>query len=268
MNRDLDKILTYWKKEYSENLENYKPYKTSPEFKHIASLLSPGHSYYYILNLHNLTLDEISPSVQKFVNKELSQISMSDLLNTALAEEMPGIAKKEAVIKDFYNRFLNPSEVRDYKLIYSYKLRDLKGLVRTMLHQATILSSTEEGKLQHVFCLHSDVSHLKINSTTDISFIHFENGKSYYNIDTSEGIFNPNASEFGGNNIQDLLTEREKEVTTMLAEGFSAREIADFLNLSGHTIRTHRRNILKKTGCSNTAELIAKCLTGGVISLN
>lgn len=268
MSEDLYQIINYWKKEYSENLNNYQPYKTTPQFKQIASLLSPGHSYYYILNFHNLGLDEISSSVKKFVNKDPSEITMSDLLNTALPEEMESIAQKEAVIKDFYSRFLDPSEVLNYKLIYSYRLRDLDGNIRTMLHQATILSSSENGILQHVFSLHSDVSHLKIKSTDDISFIHLDNGESYYNINVSNGVFDPKASQFGDKTLRELLTDREKEIIFKLAKGLSAGEVAESLSLSRHTIRTHRRNILKKTNCNNTAELIAKCLTGGVISFN
>lgn len=260
--------MEYWKKKYSEKLSNYQPYKTTPQFQQIASLLAPGRSYYYILNLHNLEFDEISNSVTKFVNKNPEKIQMEDILKTPLPEELPLIEKKEAVVQDFYNRFLTPSEVKNYKFIYTYKLKDLNGEIRTMLHQATILSATEEGTVEHVFSLHTDVSHLKINSTNDISFIHLGNGKSYYNIDTNEGIFDPAASEFGDINIQELLTSREKEITAMLAEGFSAGKIAESLNVSRHTIRTHRRNILKKTGCSNTAELIAKCLTSGVIRLH
>ncbi len=268
MSEDLEQLINYWKVEYSEKLPHYQSYKVNAQFRQIASLLSPACSYYYILNLHNLEFDEISKSVTKFVDKNPEDISMADLLKTPLADEMQGIVNKEAVIKDFYGRFLEPSEVLNYKLIYSYKLKDLLGKIRTMLHQATILSASEDGILEHVFCLHTDVSHLKINSTDDISFIHLENGESYYNIDTSKGIFDPAATEFGRTNLTDLLSDREKEITSMLGEGFSAQEIADSLSLSGHTIRTHRRNILKKTGCNNTAELIAKCLTGGVISFN
>lgn len=267
MSEGLEKIIDYWKKEYSDKLSNYQPYKTSPQFKQIASLLAPGRSYYYILNLHNLKFEEISNSVTKFVSKKPEDIQMKDLLKTPLPSELLYIEKKEAVVKDFYGSFLEPSEVLHYKFIYSYKLKDPDGNIRTMLHQATILSATEEGMIQHVFSLHTDVSHLKINSTNDISFIHLGNGKSYYNIDTAQGVFDPLASEFGETTIQELLTRREKEITSMLAEGFSAGKIAESLNVSRHTIRTHRRNILKKTGCSNTAELIAKCLTGGIITL-
>jgi len=49
--------------------------------------------------------------------------------------------------------------------------------------------------------------------------------------------------------------------------GSSAKEIATNLHISPHTVETHRKNILQKSDCTNTAQLIANCLTGGVINI-
>lgn len=64
-----------------------------------------------------------------------------------------------------------------------------------------------------------------------------------------------------------MFSDREKEIIKMLAEGHNAKDIAEALNLSPHTVRTHRRNMLSKTGYTNTAQLIAKCLVAGVINM-
>lgn len=52
------------------------------------------------------------------------------------------------------------------------------------------------------------------------------------------------------------LSEREYDIIKLLAEGMSSSEIGDKLFLSHHTVETHRRNILAKTGVKNTVELI------------
>lgn len=52
------------------------------------------------------------------------------------------------------------------------------------------------------------------------------------------------------------LTEREVELITYLSKGLSSEEIAAEMFLSRHTIDTHRRNILVKTGARNTIELL------------
>ncbi|MFO7674052.1 MAG: LuxR C-terminal-related transcriptional regulator, partial [Lutibacter sp.] len=62
-----------------------------------------------------------------------------------------------------------------------------------------------------------------------------------------------------------LFTKREIEIIIQLAQGENFKEIAALLFVSPYTIKTHRKNILKKSGCKNTAELIAKCIHEGII---
>ncbi|MBI5117268.1 response regulator transcription factor [Candidatus Poribacteria bacterium] len=53
-----------------------------------------------------------------------------------------------------------------------------------------------------------------------------------------------------------LLTQREKEILKLVAEGRSSREVADLLFISDRTVDWHRANIMKKLGLKNTAELV------------
>lgn len=52
------------------------------------------------------------------------------------------------------------------------------------------------------------------------------------------------------------LTQREKEIITLLAKEKSSQEIADSLFISIYTVNTHRKNILHKLGIKNTAGLM------------
>jgi DNA-binding NarL/FixJ family response regulator len=52
------------------------------------------------------------------------------------------------------------------------------------------------------------------------------------------------------------ITQREREIIQLIAEGMSNKQIADALNLSIHTVLTHRKNIMKKTNANNTAGLV------------
>jgi len=54
-----------------------------------------------------------------------------------------------------------------------------------------------------------------------------------------------------------LLTKQEKKVLTLIAEGYSTKQVADKLFKSEHTIISHRKNMLKKTKTKNVAELVA-----------
>ena len=56
----------------------------------------------------------------------------------------------------------------------------------------------------------------------------------------------PGEEEHGGNNYE--LTKRETAVLVQLAQGKTNKEIADALNVSVHTVISHRKNISRKTG--------------------
>ena len=64
---------------------------------------------------------------------------------------------------------------------------------------------------------------------------------------------------------QNHLTRREKEVLEMIAAGLSNKSIAEQLNLSIHTIDSHRKNLLIKFDAKNTAELVKITMERGLI---
>jgi DNA-binding NarL/FixJ family response regulator len=64
----------------------------------------------------------------------------------------------------------------------------------------------------------------------------------------------------------DSLSEREREVLQLIAEGHSTKAIADLLSLSPTTVETHRSHILKKLDVHKTAELVLYAVRHGVIS--
>jgi two-component system response regulator NreC len=62
------------------------------------------------------------------------------------------------------------------------------------------------------------------------------------------------------------LSEREREVFQLIAEGHTNKTIADMLSVSPTTIETHRAHILHKLDIHNTAELVLYAVRRGVIS--
>ena len=62
-----------------------------------------------------------------------------------------------------------------------------------------------------------------------------------------------------------LLTDREKEVLQLLAEGRSNKEVATLLELSLSTVETHRANLMQKLNLHNTAEIVLYAVRKGLI---
>ena len=63
-----------------------------------------------------------------------------------------------------------------------------------------------------------------------------------------------------------LLTDREKEVLHLLAEGRSNKEVATLLDLGVSTVETHRANLMQKLNLHNTAEIVLYAVRKGLIS--
>jgi DNA-binding NarL/FixJ family response regulator len=62
-----------------------------------------------------------------------------------------------------------------------------------------------------------------------------------------------------------LLTDREKEVLQLLAEGRSNKEVASLLDLGLSTVETHRANLMQKLNLHNTAEIVLYAVRKGLI---
>lgn len=62
-----------------------------------------------------------------------------------------------------------------------------------------------------------------------------------------------------------LLTDREKEVLQLLAEGRSNKDVAGILNLGLSTVETHRSNLMQKLNLHNTAEIVLYAVRKGII---
>jgi two-component system, NarL family, response regulator NreC len=64
----------------------------------------------------------------------------------------------------------------------------------------------------------------------------------------------------------DLLTDREKEVLHLLAEGQSNKEVATQLNVGLSTIETHRANLMQKLNLHSTAEIVLYAVRKRIIA--
>lgn len=68
--------------------------------------------------------------------------------------------------------------------------------------------------------------------------------------------------------ISEQITERETDVLKLLVKGLSNKEIADKLNISIHTVISHRKNIIQKTGIKSQAGLTIYAISNKIVSID
>jgi len=76
-----------------------------------------------------------------------------------------------------------------------------------------------------------------------------------------------NQDERAGEDFDDVLTTREREVIQLLAEGKTSKEVAIALNLSVKTAETHRTNLMRKLGLHSVADLTRYAVRNGIVQV-
>ena len=90
-------------------------------------------------------------------------------------------------------------------------------------------------------------------------------GETYLSPSISASVVN--AALAGDTSCTDPLTQREREVMQLIAEGKSNKEVAHELKLSVKTVESHRRNLMVKLSIHETAGLVRHAMKLGLVQL-
>lgn len=163
----------------------------------------------------------------------------------------------EQIAEDFLFRRISKSDIANYKVCSSYRVKMKNGAYEMLLHQARALTLDASGALSKAFGVHTNVQHLMPHNNHKISFIGLNGVPSYLSLDV------PTRDAIGP--LEYPYPPWELEVIRLLSEGMNAEAIATALEISKETVRTHRKNILRKRGSENTVQAVAKCIIEGII---
>jgi len=87
--------------------------------------------------------------------------------------------------------------------------------------------------------------------------------QTFYPTATAPTAHRPRKSD--GGNPTPRLSDRQKEIVKLLGQGCNSRKIAEMLGISQKTVETHRRNIMLKTNCRSTGELVRYAIRNRII---
>jgi two-component system, NarL family, response regulator NreC len=93
------------------------------------------------------------------------------------------------------------------------------------------------------------------------------NGGKYLSPEIAEIIVNDYVNLKNENHGSADITDREKEVLKLYAEGKTARMIGEKLFISVKTVGTHKQNVLKKLGLKTTADMMKYAIKHGIITI-
>ncbi|QRY58985.1 response regulator transcription factor [Sphingobacterium siyangense] len=148
------------------------------------------------------------------------------------------------------------AEHQDYLFSYTFRVKSIEGGTQQIWQRGSYITHTETGLPLYSFGICQNITELK----TDSRMIHAIEKINFNtpNLSIETNYFFPNQED-------KLFSKKEKEVLSLLSEGFSTKQIADKMHVADTTIITHRKNMMEKSNTKNTAELIAYSLLHRII---
>lgn len=145
----------------------------------------------------------------------------------------------------------------------SRKVPNVQIVILSMFsEEAYILQALQAGA--HGYLLKDSADEDLVRAVTEIA-----KGRSFFSPVVARVILDEHVrqqAEKGTSDRYDSLSEREREVFQLIAEGHSNKEIAELLCISPGTVETHRAHIMHKLDIHNRAEAVLYAVRKGVIS--
>jgi len=121
------------------------------------------------------------------------------------------------------------------------------------------LTTDGNGNFGKSLNIHTNIDHVTKVNNKKLSLIGLAGNPSYLNLD----IYDTGLKE----QVIPLnkFSKREVQIIKLIAEGCDTNEIAERLFISILTVKSHRKNILSKSACKNSVELVARGISEGWI---
>ena len=238
--KKINNIIHLWK-DYNYFLD--KDYTIKEEdFRIEDSIFRIGNDYSFIVDIATTKILKISEHFYKIHDTKEKPVYLGDFFYIIHPEDLEFIRFAESWGLE---KILELKEKNAYKLGYVVRMKGEDGRYELFYHQ-TFYKFGPNGKIR--FCIHHNTK-----------FKHFKAPLKYL-----AGILDVKTNEFVTyvrydfikNDISEILSNRQMDFLAEIMKGRTDKEIADKLFISFNTARTHRRNIQKKLGVKNTAELI------------
>lgn len=222
-----------------------------PLVKEIEHKLEKRKQCFHVNNMVQLKILYCTPSCSIFFGVPLDEINPELYYERSHPDSLAVHASgRGRVVREAMNMYTK-KEGRWF-LSATIKTKNGAGEYKDLLYQMC-LSYTDEP--------YSAVFGIQVN--TDVTELMKEVKGIHYHVGTDESLFRP--PDLDLLRLGPGLSEREIEIILAIAEGLDSEQIAEKLFLSVHTVNTHRRNILEKTGKRSTHELVIEFQEQGMI---
>ena len=224
--------------------------------KIVADTFAIGPFYYYTLNIGDSSLSNCSTSILNIHGFSEAPQNLLQIINLIHPDDLQYvIAAEEAAILQILK--MGAESALKLKVSYCFRMKVADGSYHLFHHQALQTVLDQNGHILQALNIHTRINHLTNVNLHNVTISGIDDRDDFIQINVN------NQSQ--GLQFYDILTKRELEILSLIASGLSAVEISNKIFISVHTVKTHRRNILRKTHTNKSSELIKKCIEWGLI---
>lgn len=224
--------------------------RDAPLMVEIEEMLTNNKQFFYVGDVINLKIEFSSQSCSNLIGIQAEELNPYHIFTITHPDDLLRHSITRAHIVKLAH--LIYVQEKGYKFMSTnLRFKNLQGSYTNFLVQAYTWYSKVPGT---VYCLFIK---------TDISwFGDIRHGHNSYVGDDISYFKYPDEKLIMTGNV---FSDREFEILKLIEAGLKSEEIADKLFLSVHTINTHRRRILKKTGSSTMFELLHELKENGAL---
>lgn len=223
----------------------------------VKELFSIGNYFVLVANMKSMEIEFLGGKYQEitgYTEAEIKQRHAEFMMSFAIEPDLQFNLEVVKIAIQYLQK--QPVDQRDFIYVtYFYKAYKKNGEVAVMQHQSVPILFDAQ-KIPYAFTnIITDVSHLGLANIPQATLINRANGDIFH--------LNPNSLSLIRKDFS--YSDREIEIIRLLVKGLTSKEIAEQINISYETVRTHRKNILKKSGLNNTAQLIGLAISQGLV---
>jgi DNA-binding CsgD family transcriptional regulator len=152
-------------------------------------------------------------------------------------------------------RTVPAEEVLNCRMSYDYRLLFADDQYHWVMQHNIPLTLDEHHNIVHGLLILSDITPYKRNPYCCYKVVNYHFPENPCVL--LEGMMGDPQSQ--------KITRREREIIQFIAAGIADRQIAERLSISVHTVKAHRKNLLKKTGVNNAPELVSFAMANLII---
>ncbi len=251
--------------DYQDIFETFQEFKGASLENHVEKLreldqlIPHSATFFCVTNTSNQSFEYVSKNFPPATNLDIEEMvegGMQFWWSRMHQEEIQIWLKSLQDLMEFTMSNIALEDRRRMTYTWNYRIKSGNGIYKNIIQHTTPMFFDDQGKpiigLAHYSVLEAHEI-LPIQASAKILNINDEYETLFY-------------QNYGGQKLlSDAVTNRERDVLALLIRGYSNAETAKKLNISEHTVKTHRKNAMTKTNSKTIAQLVATCIRQGIL---